>query len=391
MTNYFRPNIGKQVISKKIRHFLNIEEVVKRLRPSYPVYCLRLDELRIAARQFLDHFPGKILYAVKCNPHPLVLRALFEAGIQDFDTASLAEILTVVEIDKHARAYFMHPIKSRNEIVDSYSVYGLSHYVVDHSAELNKIKQELKNAKRLAVLVRFATPGGVARFELSQKFGATIDDAVRILREVEEAGFDPGLTFHVGSQCHSPDAYLSAVRLSGEIAERAGVELQYLDVGGGFPSNYLNASPPPLSDFFKAIEQGIGEIVLSKDCIVMCEPGRALVAEACSLVVKVQLRKGNALYINDGIYHSMAECVSSGLKPTVRLIRPGERFTEESLEFTVYGPTCDNTDCLPYRLPMPADTREGDWLEFGQMGAYSNSMASNFNGFCPSTFVTLDK
>ena len=372
------------------RHFADADAVVSALQPSYPVYCLRPRELQASARRFLDNFPGRVLYAVKCNPHPLVLRALFDAGIRDFDTASLAEIAAVKEMHEEANSFFMHPVKSRAEILTSYNVYGVSHFVIDDAGELEKIIQETKNASGLVVMVRFATPGGVARYELSQKFGAAEDEAVELLHAVDDAGYETGLAFHVGSQCHSPDAYLSAMRLTGVIAKRAGVELRYIDVGGGFPAPYLNDRPPPLSDYFQAIKLGLQEIDLPAGCTIMCEPGRALVAAACSLVVQVLLRKGDAVYINDGVYHSLAETVTGGLKPPVRLIRPNRPEIREFSDFTVYGPTCDNTDCLPYRLPMPVDTEEGDWLEFGQMGAYSNAMVSHFNGFHPDTFVTVD-
>ncbi len=372
------------------RHFVDADAVVSALQPSYPVYCLRPGELQAAARRFLDGFPGRVLYAVKCNPHPLVLQTLFDAGIRDYDTASLAEIAAVKEMHEEANPYFMHPVKSRAEILTASTVYGVRHFVIDHADELQKIEQETKHGDELVVLVRFATPGGFARYELSQKFGATVEDAVALLHAVDAAGFETGLAFHVGSQCDSPDAYRSAMRLTGVIAERAGIELRYLDVGGGFPAPYLNDNPPPLSEYFRAIELGIEEIGLPEACTLMCEPGRALVAAACSLVVQVLLRKADAVYINDGVYHSLAETVTGGLKPPVRLIRPGRPDTTETREFTVYGPTCDNTDCLPYRLLMPVDTQEGDWLEFGQLGAYSNAMVSHFNGFHPDTFVTVD-
>ena len=373
-----------------MRHFVDADAVVAALQPGHPVYCLRPAELQAAAKRFLESFSGRVLYAVKCNPHPLVLKTLFDAGIQNFDTASLGEIVLVNEVDTNATSFFMHPIKIRSEIIDSYKKYDVKHFVIDHIDELKKIQQEIMDGRGVAVLVRFATPGGVARYELSRKFGATVDDACSLLRAVRDAGFEPGLAFHVGSQCHSPDAFLSALLLTGAIIEQAGVELQYLDVGGGFPTPYFNDEPPPLSEYFRAIELGIQELELPKQCTIMCEPGRALVAGACSLIVQVLLRKEDAIYINDGVYHSFAETVTGGLKPPVRLIRPGRPHAEEMGEFTVYGPTCDNTDCLPYRLSIPVDVREGDWLELGQMGAYSNAMASKFNGFHVDTFVTVD-
>ena len=372
------------------RHFVDADAVVAALRPGHPVFCLRPAELRAAAKRFLKSFSGRVLYAVKCNPHPIVLKTLFDAGIHNFDTASLGEIELVSKINKNATCYFMHPIKIRAEVGDAYMKHNVKYFVIDHIDELKKIQEETKGGRGVVVLVRFATPGGVARYELSRKFGATVEDACSLLHSVRDAGFEPGLAFHVGSQCHSPDAFLSALLLTGAIIDQAGVELQYLDVGGGFPTPYLNDDPPPLSEYFRAIKLGIEELRLPKQCMVMCEPGRALVAAACSLIVQVLLRKEDSIYINDGVYHSFAETVTGGLKPPVRLIRPGQSHAKETGEFNVYGPTCDNTDCLPYRLPIPVDVREGDWLELGQMGAYSNAMTSKFNGFHSDTFVTVD-
>jgi len=373
-----------------LRHFRSTDAMVSVLRPGNPVYCVKPAALKDAARRFLEGFPGRTLYAVKCNPHPVVLQALYSAGILHFDGASIPEIAAVRALGKDTSVYYMHPVKTRDAILTAYSVYGVRHFVVDHPDELEKLFYEVNNAKDLVVLVRFATPGGVARYELSQKFGAQPSVAADLLRAVAAAGCSAGLAFHVGSQCLSPDAYRQGILLAGDIAARAEVPIDYLDVGGGFPATYVNDVPPPLEDFFAAIRRGIDEAGISKDCIVMCEPGRALVAAGLSLVVQVQLRKESSIYINDGIYHSLSETVTGGLSHPVRTIRIDGDLAEEKRNFRVFGPTCDSLDILPQPYFLPEDIDEGDWIEIDQVGAYSNALVTKFNGFSPDSFVVIE-
>lgn len=371
------------------RPFADVESMIGALRPSYPVYCLRPRVLAAQARRFLDGFPGKVMYAVKCNPHPAVLHHLFEAGVRHFDTASLGEIAAVREAHPEAEAYFMHPVKSRASLLSAARVYDVRHYVMDHEDELGKIV-EATGRKDIDILVRMATPASNALVELSRKFGAPPADSVRLLRAVHEAGFRTGIAFHVGSQCSDPSAYLTALEVTAEVIREANVPIHYIDVGGGFPARYANCDVPPLEDFFAAIRDGLRAMLVGPDCVTMCEPGRALVAEACSLVAQVQLRKGNALYINDGVHHSLSESADADVQFPARMIRPDDTGAGELREFTVYGPTCDSVDVLPFAVPLPADIGEGDWIEFGQIGAYSNAMTTRFNGFHPETFVTVD-
>lgn len=364
--------------------------MVSVLQPGNPVYCLHPEALRKTARQFLSDFPGRTLYAVKCNPHPFVLRTLFEAGIEHFDAASIPEIAAVRGLAADATAYYMHPVKTRDAILTAHTVYGIRHFVIDHRDELAKILYETNDAEDLSILVRFATPGGAARYELSEKFGATADESADLLQRVREAGCRTGLAFHVGSQCLSPAAFREGVLLAGRIASAAGVPLDFLDVGGGFPAAYVGEQPPALSDFLDAVRDGVKRIGLPRDCVLMCQPGRALVAGGCSLVVQVQLRKESAIYINDGRYHSLSETVTGNLGYPVRAIRSDGVFSDTMRDFTVFGPTCDSTDVLPSAFSLPDDIREGDWIEIGQLGAYSNALVTRFNGIAPDHFVTIE-
>jgi ornithine decarboxylase len=382
-----RRNTGAR--AELARPFADPDAMVAAVRPSYPVYCLRPHMLAENAKRFLDGFPGKVMYAVKCNPHPIVLQHLYDAGIRHFDTASLAEIAAVREGHPEAEAYFMHPVKSRAALLSASRVYDVRHYVIDHADELAKIA-EATGRKDIDILVRLSTPGAKVLFELSQKFGAAPQEAAELLRQVHAAGYRTGIAFHVGSQCGDPRAYRDAMKLASEVIRMAGAPIHYLDVGGGFPANYDNHETPPLEDYFAEIRHALATMPIGPECTVMCEPGRALVANAVSLVAQVHLRKGDALYINDGIFHSMNEQVTAGIKLPARMIRPDGPGANVNADFTIFGPTCDSTDVIPHKVALPADIGEGDWIEFGQIGAYSNAMATKFNGFHPETFVTVN-
>ena len=377
-----------QPLKQKI--YADARAVAEALRPSYPVYCLAPRVLARAARRFLEDFPGRVLYAVKCNPHPRVLAALYDAGIHHFDTASLPEIAQVREAFRDASAYFMHPVKSRAVIAMAYNAYGVKCFVVDHPAELTKVLQAT-GGEGVSIVVRLKTPEVQALYNLSAKFGAEPPLAAELLRQVHDEGLRPGLSFHVGSQCLSPEAYDDALALTGDVIDRAGVDLHILDVGGGFPVAYPAQDAPPIDEYVDAIKRGIGRLKLRNDCVLMCEPGRAIVANGCSLLVQVLLRKEDEIYINDGIYGSLSEMVVAKMKLPVRLIRLDGEPSGEMRDFTVYGPTCDSVDVLPSSFRLPADVREDDWIEIGQIGAYSNAVATRFNGFYADTFVEVEQ
>ena len=378
-------------MAKDDRIFRSVIEVAQSLRPSYPVYCLRPHLLRRNAKKFMTLFPGTVLYAVKCNPHPMVLGALYDAGIRHFDTASLPEIALVSESFSDAHAYFMHPIKGRAVIRSAYTVYGVRHYVIDHPDELKKVLEET-DREGLVMVVRIATPPAKGTlYHLAAKFGATPDEAVALAREARAQGCKVGFCFHVGSQCLDPGAYRTALEIVGDVMQRSGVEPVLVDVGGGFPAHYADTDPPPppLEAYMDEIRAGVKSIRLQPDIDLWCEPGRALVAAACSLLTQVQLRKGERLYINDGIYGSLSETVQAHIELPARLVRLDGAVANTSEGYLLNGPTCDSLDVLPTRYHLPSDAREGDWLEIDQIGAYSNANATHFNGFHPETYVAV--
>ncbi len=371
------------------RRFDDVVSVVRALQPGYPVYCLRPKLLTETAKRFISLFPGTVLYAVKCNPRPEVLDAVYRGGIRHFDTASLPEIAQICDTYPDAHAYFMHPVKARAAIRMTHKAYGIRHYVIDHEDELAKVLEET-GGKDLTIIVRIKTEDtGDSLYDLASKFGTGPDEAVALLRAANNRDCKTGLAFHIGSQCREPKVYRKALALCGDIIARSGVEIDSLDVGGGFPAYYANTQVPPLEDYMAEIRGGLNDIGLKPTVEVFSEPGRALVAAGCSLLTQVQLRKDDRLYINDGIYGSLSEMTQVDIRMPVRLIRLQGEAAPKLRPFILNGPTCDSLDVLPGTFDLPEDTREGDWIEIDQLGAYSNALATHFNGFYPEAFVEV--
>jgi ornithine decarboxylase len=368
--------------------FSSVSQMLTEMTPSYPVYCLRPQVFAKSADYFLQHFPEQTMFAVKCNPHPDVLKVLYNAGIRHFDVASLQEISQVSELFPDAALYYMHPVKPKAHIDSAHDVYHVRHYVIDHLNELSKLQGQIDTAGT-TIIVRVATPDSGASYNLSEKFGATPEEAIQLLKTIKSQGINTGLAFHVGSQCTTVDSFKQALQIIKTILDAAKVDIKYLDIGGGFPASYDGVEIPPMQDYFDIIAEGVKSLNLPVDCELMCEPGRALVANGCSLVVQVQLRKENRLYINDGIYGSFSEAHTVGFRFPVRMHRPHGEVSDKMEEFTIFGPTCDSMDVLPYTFSLPYNIEEGDWIEISQLGAYSNACVTRFNGFFPETFVEI--
>ncbi len=369
--------------------FESVEALVRSERPSFPVFCVRPEAIAESAQRFREAFPGRVLYALKCNPHPWVLDALHRGGIRHFDAASLPEIAQVRSAFPDAHAYFMHPVKDREAIRRAYDQHGVRHFVVDHEAELAKVLDETGGTD-LVILVRIATPEAAqVLYHLAAKFGAETEEAAELVREAHGRGCRVGLTFHVGSQCLEPKAYRVALERVGQVVASSGIEPVCLDVGGGFPHCYHDAEVPPLEDYVAHVVAGVEALGLRSPCDLWCEPGRALVAGGCSLVAQVKLRKDERLFINDGVYGSFSELIDSEQELPARLLRAEERAPGTPRAFVVNGPTCDSMDVFSSPLVLPDDVAEGDWIEIDQIGAYSNALATRFNGFGLETFARV--
>ncbi len=355
-----------------------VDDIVVVAQPSEPMHCLRPATMRHAAAQFVAGFPGDVLYAVKCNPEPAVLRALWDGGVRHFDCASLPEVSMVRSMFPDADIHFMHPVKSRPAIAKAYAQHGVRDFVLDSETELEKILAETGWPDDLGLVVRLALPPLGAVCDLSGKFGAVPQQAVHLLRRARRNAKTLGLSFHVGSQCMDPLAWRRAIGMAGEVIAAAGVKLDVLDVGGGFPTAYPGMVPPPLGAFFAEIEASVEALGLPEGTRLWAEPGRALVAAGTSVVVQVQLRREQALYINDGVFGSMSDAGAPGFRYPMRLLRPSG---SEEGSFTLFGPTCDSTDTMRGPFLLPDDVQEGDWIEIGQLGAYGAALRTGFNGF----------
>lgn len=371
------------------RAFRSVDEMVHEMRPEMPVYCLRPSTIAQTAKRFLKQFPGDVLYAVKTNPDPRVLGYLSGAGVRHYDVASLAEIKLVADQAPDAKMYFMHPVKSRESIHAAYHIYGIRDFSLDSHDELAKILEVTNDAEDLNLYVRLSIPNDQAAYSLSGKFGVKLGQAASLLMATRKASHKLGVCFHVGSQCMNPDAYHNAMQLVVDLLVQTDVRLDILDIGGGFPSIYPGMTPPPLGNYMRAIKKALKAFPMFSQCQVVCEPGRALVAEGGSTVARVELRKGNALYLNEGVYGSLFDAGGPGFVFPVKGMRPGGGLSQELAEFTFFGPTCDSLDAMKGPFHLPADIAEGDWIEIGQLGSYGMTMRTCFNGFQSDTVVEV--
>ncbi len=353
--------------------------------PVDPVVCLRPRLIASRARRMLAAFPGDMLYAVKCNEAPEVLRALWDGGVRAFDTASIGEVRAVRALLPDAACHFMHPIKSPEAIAEAYHRHGVRRFVFDHTDELAKIMAHTGGAGDLELFVRLAVPGEGSMLSLTGKFGVGVDETAGLVRAARAHARSVGITFHVGSQCVEPVAFARAIALVAEVVRRAG-PIDDLDVGGGFPARYLG-DEPVFEAFVAAIREAVARNGLT--CRLQCEPGRALVADGASVLTRVELRRGLGLYLNDGTYGNLAELKWIGPQFPMRLVRPARPGDARLLGFDLFGPTCDSVDSMPGPHWLPADTESGDWIEVGMMGAYSNSLRTRFNGFASEPMALL--
>jgi ornithine decarboxylase len=340
----------------------------------------------VAARWFQDKFKGDVFYAVKANPSPWVIEALAASGVASFDVASIPEIELVARFAPGSRMAFMHPVKSRRAIAQAYFDHGVKTFALDTHEELQKILEATGGAGDLTLIVRLAVQAEGASYSLSGKFGADVHDAPALLLATRRATTGKmGVSFHVGSQCMRPTAFQAAMAQASRAIVRAGVMVDVVDVGGGFPSVYPGMVPPDMTEYLESIERGFADMMVHEDTELWCEPGRALVAEASSILTKVELKKGDALYLNDGSYGSLFDAAHVKWPFPVKLYRSedGEaREVEGALKpFRFYGPTCDSIDHMPGPFWLPEDVREGDYIEIGMLGAYGVAMNTRFNGF----------
>jgi ornithine decarboxylase len=359
--------------------FTSAAELLRHHRPERPVLCLRPYAATRAARWFLANFPGRVLYAAKANDSDYIIEALVEAGISQFDVASLVEIGRMAAVP-NAELYFMNPVKSRASIRIAYREFGVRSFSFDSEDELDKILEATGRVRNLNLYLRIACPNTHSLIPLEGKFGISTAEAPALLLRARQVARRLGITFHVGSQAVVPAAFGEALRQVGQLIVTSGVLVDAIDIGGGFPSRYPHSDPPELAAYTDEIVKAWDELAVKHSCELLCEPGRALVAEAESVILRVDARRGDALYVNDGAFGTLFDAAYSGFRYPARLIGATGNAKAEA-EFSLYGPTCDSSDYLPGPFMLPSSVQEGDYIEIGQIGAYGRVLANRFNGF----------
>ncbi len=373
-----------------MRKFKDVNELVNALKPDYPVYCIRPDSIKRSTKFFIDNFPGKVLYAVKTNPNENVLKQIITSGIQDFDVASLNEVKLIRKIKEKANLYFMHTVKSKESISSAYFNYGVRNFALDSKDELMKILDATNQAKDLNLFVRIAISNEHAEIDLSRKFGALSPEAIGLIRLSKQHSQKLGISFHVGSQCMHKISYSKGIAEIGNIIKKTKIIPDVINIGGGFPSVYPDLNPEPLINYISEIKRSLKKLKLAKLPQVICEPGRALVAESGSTIVKVLLRKKDNLYINDGTYGSLFDAgVPNFVLPT-KMIANGRSQSKKITSFSFFGPTCDSLDYMKGPFLLPNNIKQGDYIELGQLGAYGLTFRTKFNGFYSDEIFELN-
>ncbi len=364
-----------------MQKFKTVDELISQLKPEKPVYCIRKNSIHIASKTFQNKFPGRILYAVKTNPHPEVLKAITDSGIEHFDVASIKEIEDIKKISPNAKCSYMHTVKSRESIKEAYFKYSIKAFSLDTKEELVKIIESTNHAEDLELFVRVAVSNEHAEIDLSKKFGVPTSEASALLRLTKQYARKIGLSFHVGSQCMHPISYTKGILEIGNIIKKTKIIPNYINVGGGFPAIYPDLVPQSLDNYFEEIKKSFKNLKLDKLPEIICEPGRAIVAESGSTIVRVNLRKKQKLYINDGTYGTLFDAGTPNIVFPSRLIKNGKLISKKLTAFDFYGPTCDSMDYMKGPFLLPSNIKENDYVELGQLGAYGLTFRTQFNGY----------
>ena len=373
-----------------MQKFKTVDEIVSQLEPERPVYCIRKKSIQIASKTFQNKFPGKILYAVKTNPHPEVLKTILQSGIESFDVASIKEIEDIRKISPKAKCSYMHTVKSRENINEAYFKFGIKTFSLDTKDELIKIIESTNHAKDLELFVRVSVSNEHAEIDLSKKFGALNSEASGLLRLAKQYAKKIGLSFHVGSQCMHPISYAKGTTEIGNIIKKTKIIPDYINVGGGFPTIYPDLVPQSLDNYFEEIIKGLKNLKLEKLPEIICEPGRAMVAESGSTIVRVNLRKKQKLYINDGTYGTLFDAGTPNIVYPARLIKNEKIISKKLTAFDFYGPTCDSMDYMKGPFILPKNIKENDYIELGQLGAYSLTFRTDFNGLYSNNIFEVE-
>lgn len=369
--------------------FRDVADLLATENPESPVYCIYPHVYQETAQHFLNGFPGRVLYAVKANNHPTIVKLLYKGGVRHFDCASLDEIKLVDELCPESITYFMNPVRLPRHASIAQQQFGVRHFIVDHHSGLAPLLEEI-DASRAIIFARMAVSHKSASVDLSSKFGARPENIPALLQAIADSGAEPALAFNVGTVVTSPEAYAFAMGVARDALQQLPFKVRLLDIGGGFPKPYPGLDVPELDAFFERTRHAFKDVPLATNGELMSEPGRALSAPGMSAVTRVLLRKTDRIYLNDGMYGAFWELrykAPSGYP--CRAFRNGKPLTGPMQALRVFGPTCDSGDELPARVELPEDIDVDDHIEFGNIGAYSLSGRTDFNGFYSEQIVSF--
>ena len=366
-----------------MQKFKSVEDLINQLKPEKPVYCIRKHSVTKASKFFQKNFPGDILYAVKTNPHPVIIKTLIDSGIDQFDVASIEEIEQIRKFSSSAKCSYMHTVKSPENIKEAYFKHDIKTFSLDTKEELIKIIKNTNNAKDLELFLRVAVSNEHAEIDLSKKFGALSSESLGLLRLIKQYAYKVGLSFHVGSQCMHPISYTKGIVEIGSIIKKTKIVPDFINVGGGFPTIYPDLIPRNLIEYFNEIKKSLKNLKFEKMPKIICEPGRALVAESGSTLVRVNLRKNQKLYINDGTYGTLFDAGTPNIVFPAKMIKETSNkiISKKLTAFDFFGPTCDSMDYMKGPFLLPNNIKENDYIELGQLGAYGLTFRTKFNGF----------
>ncbi|MDK2896104.1 MAG: ornithine decarboxylase [Candidatus Atribacteria bacterium] len=367
------------------RNLLLTEEEIIDLVKRYdtPLLVVVREKLLDNFNAFSRFLPGVgIFYAVKANPHPEIIKVLHQAGAS-FDVASHYEIeLAYQEGVPPRKMVFANTIKRKRGLRRAKEL-GVKLMTYDNREELKKIARVFPEAE---LVLRLKTAPTGSRSNLSYKFGASPEEALDLLKEARRAGLRPvGLSFHVGSPCHTISNYLSSLEMVREILEKAqkeGINLNLIDIGGGFPLQIYAFPDEPLSleTIGKELSPLLREFSESGYRII-AEPGRCLVGSACILLTKVigKARRSDRVwyYLDDGVYGTFSAILFDKSDFEYFTLKDTSSYREPAV---LAGPTCDSIDVITQDILLPSLELD-DLIVVPDIGAYSWASATNFNGF----------
>ena len=365
---------------------LNYRELIS--KHGSPLLILDKATVRFQYKELARSLPNVTLhYALKPLPNKDVVASLIEEGAS-FDLASRGEIDLVRSLNINPmKCIHTHPIKKDQEI--KYSLeYGCNTFVVDNAQEAKKFipyKDEVK------LLIRVSFPNPETPVDLSKKFGVLPKDCLELLKLTKSLGLNiHGLSFHVGSQVPNANRHVEAINECAGIIKTAkenGIELNVLDIGGGFPVDYEKAEATNIFEFCAPIREALKQI--PADIKVIAEPGRFLSAPAminiCTVVGKAERFEKPWYYLDDGVYCSYSGQIFD------HVIYP--KFTPyvdgPKQESVLAGPTCDSIDIIAENIELP-ELDLGDIVVGKMMGAYTISTATEFNFINKTDILVID-